>query len=47
MTAKGLTLSLALATAGLTLASAQDDPCATWNDLSASEKDAVENAHMF
>lgn len=47
MTAKGLTLSLALATAGAWTATAQDDPCATWNDLSASEKDAVENAHMF
>ena len=47
MTAKGLTLSLALASAGAPLALAQDDPCATWNDLSAAEKDAVENAHMF
>ena len=47
MTAKGLTAALALASVTAWTAAAQDDPCATWNDLSASEKDAVENAHMF
>lgn len=46
MQAKQVTLSLALA-AGALAANAQLDPCATWNDLSAGEKDAVENAHMF